>query len=103
MIEKLPGTGWLPARLYDLVAEHEPSLVVCDRIGPGASLAAKIEELGIEVRTLDAAEHAQSCGRLVDCVNERSLRHLGSLDLLNAIRSARTRKLGDRWAWHDDS
>jgi hypothetical protein len=53
----------------------------------------------VPVRGLDGPEHAQACGRFVDAVNEETLRHLGSLDLLNAIRAAKTRSLGDRWAW----
>jgi len=32
-------------------------------------------------------------------VNAGTLRHVGSLDLWNAIRGASTRALTDRWAW----
>lgn len=99
VIEKLPGTGWLASRLYDLVEQHDAELVVCDKIGPGASLIAKLDEIGVAVKGLDSSEHAQACGMFVDAVNEQTLRHLGSLDLLNAIRAAKTRSLGDRWAW----
>lgn len=99
VIEKLPGTGWLPARLHDLVQEHEPEIVCCDKIGPGASLIAKCAELDVDVRGIDGPEHAQACSDMVDAVAEDKLRHLGSVDLLNAIRAARTRNLGDRWAW----
>ena len=49
--------------------------------------------------TIDAANHAAACGRLVDVVSEGQLRHRGSLDLWNAIRGAKARPLGDRWAW----
>jgi hypothetical protein len=59
----------------------------------------KLEELGIEVSTVDGNEHARACAAFVDAVAEDNLRHLGSLDLLNAIRAARTRPLGDRWLW----
>ena len=99
VIEKLPGTGWVPARLLDLVAEHEPELVVCDGLGPGASIAAKCEELGVTVQKMDGGQYAQACGLIVDGVKEDNLRHLGSPDLWNAIRAASTRPLGDRWLW----
>jgi len=99
VIEKLPGTGWLPARMADLVEQHSPDLVVCDKLGPGASMMRKLDELGVSVEGMDGDQHAQACARLVDAVNEDNLRHLGSLDLLNAIRAAKTRSLGERWAW----
>lgn len=99
VIEKLPGTGWLPNKLYDLWSRHSPSAIVCDKMGPGASVLGALDEMGIPIVAYDAAEHAQACGRLVDAVNEKTLRHLGSLDMLNAIRAAKTRPLGDRWAW----
>ena len=99
VIEKLPGTGWLPSRLYDLVAEHDPEAIVADKVGPGASLGPKLEELGVAVTLVDGPQHTQACARLVDAVAEDRLAHLGSVDLLNAIRAASTRQFGDRWLW----
>jgi len=99
VIEKLPGTGWLPARLADLVEAHDPEMIVCDELGPGSSVIGKIEEQGVNVTLLKSAEFAQACGRLVDAVSEDKLRHLGSIDLANAIRAAKTRPAADRWLW----
>lgn len=99
IVEKLPGTGWLPDRLYDMWNDHNPEMIVCDKLGPGASLLGKLSDMGLPVHAMDAQEHTQACGRIVDAVNEQTLRHLGSIDLLNAIRAAKTRSLGDRWAW----
>ena len=99
VLEKLPGTDWLPGRLEQLVAAHEVAIIACDDSGPGKSIVPAIEALGIAVTTINAAEHAQACGMLVDMVNAQTLRHVGSLDLWNAIRGASTRPLGDRWAW----
>jgi hypothetical protein len=39
------------------------------------------------------------CGRLVDMVVQAELAHLGSDELRDAIRGARSRPLGDAWAW----
>ena len=39
------------------------------------------------------------CGQLVDLVAQGDLAHLGSDDLRDAIRGARSRPLGDAWAW----
>ena len=51
------------------------------------------------VEAVSASDHARCCGRFVDAVNEKQVRHLGSQELLNAIRGSKTRELGDAWAW----
>jgi hypothetical protein len=53
----------------------------------------------VTVEQVDAATHALACARMVDAVNEGTLRHRGSMDLLNSIRASSTRPLGDRWLW----
>jgi hypothetical protein len=99
IVEHRGGTRWLPARLLELWEEHEVAAVVCDGFGPAGSLVAQIEELGVPVITVAAKEHTQACGLVVDLVNERGLRHLASVELAAAVRGARTRPLGDSWAW----
>lgn len=99
VFDKRPGTRWLPDRLIELVATHDVAAIVCDGLGPSASLTTQLANEDIEVDKLDGAQHAEACGRFVDVVTEGSLRHLGSLDLVNSIRGAKTRPLGDRWAW----
>ena len=59
----------------------------------------KLEDMGMDVTLIDGPVHAQACARLVDAVAEDNLRHLGTVDLLNAIRAASTRSLADRWLW----
>lgn len=99
VIEKQGGTAWLPARLAQIVEDHEPIIVRADKLGPSASLLAKIEDLDVKVELIDGPQHARACGMFVDAVREDRLRHLGSMDLANAIRGAATRPLGDSWAW----
>jgi hypothetical protein len=99
VIEKMPSTKRLADRLLELEAQHSPALILCDGYGPASSVIAELEAAGIQVMALDSKQYADACGRLVDVVSDESFRHLGSLDLWNAIRGARTRPLGDRWAW----
>jgi hypothetical protein len=99
VLEKLPGVDWLPDRLEELDMQYAPAAIVCDDLGPAKSIVPVLLERGINVTTLDSAAHAQACGRMVDVVSAKTLRHVGSLDLWNAIRGARTRPLLDRWAW----
>ncbi len=93
------GTAWLVEKLKGYVDRNNPGAVVCDAYGPVASVLHQVEEAGIEVTTVTAAEHAQACGRLVDAVAEKELRHLGTEELEAAIRGAKPRPLGDAWAW----
>jgi hypothetical protein len=82
-----------------MVERGNPETVVCDATGPAASLLPGLETAGVNVETVTATEHGQACGRLVDMVNERTLAHLGSAELRDAIRGAKSRTLGDAWAW----
>ncbi len=93
------GTSWLVKALAGYVERNNPAAVVCDAYGPVASILQAVETAGVEVQTVTAAEHAQACGRLVDAVAEKTVRHLGTDELDAAIRGAKPRPLGDAWAW----
>ena len=58
-----------------------------------------LRDAGLDVRTVPGAEHAGACGKLLDLVAERGFRHLGQLELLAALRGAKSRPLGDAWCW----
>jgi hypothetical protein len=99
IIEHKRGTGWIVDRLAELEDRHDPLAIVCDKFGPAGSLLAELENRGVPVATVTGTEYAQACGRFVDVVNQKGLRHLGSSELLTAIRGSKTRPLGDSWAW----
>jgi hypothetical protein len=86
-------------RLVELKSRHRPTKIVCDERGPVASLLPECEEAGLEVETFNASEMAAACSRMVDVVEERNCRHLGDDVLLSALKAAKTRSLGDAWAW----
>ncbi len=93
------GTAWVAERMAGYVERYEVAEVVCDSASPAASLVPDMEKLGVKVRLLSAQEYAQACGRLVDAVDQRTIRHLGTGELVEAIDNAVTRTLGDAWAW----
>lgn len=99
IIESRQGTNWLIPRLVELEREHDPDMIIRDGYGPVDSLRAQEEEHDLKPTTTTAAEHAAACGNLVDAVEEKTLRHLGSTELADAIRGSATRPLGDAWAW----
>ena len=99
VIEERKGTAWLPERIAELVQEHRPAQVICDGVGPPASMIPAIENLDVEVTTTTSNELGQACGRLVDAIAGGTVVHLGQDDLDSAVRAAGTRPLGDAWAW----
>jgi phage terminase large subunit-like protein len=99
VVDRRRGTGWVVERLSELYQRHNPSAVVCDAAGPAGSLVHELEEQGIEIQTVSAAEHGKACGLLVDTVTQGELRHLGQSELTIAVKGAARRPLGDAWAW----
>lgn len=99
IVEHRPGTGWVADRLVELVAAHKPVGVLCDLAGPAASLLTDLNRLEIEVTPVNAQEHAQACGIMFDACEQDTLRHLGTAELIAAIKGAAKRPLGDAWAW----
>lgn len=94
-----PGTGWVPDAVAKIAVEHDVSQVICDGYGPAANLIPLLRDRDVEVNELSAAEHARACSDLVDAVDERTVRHRGGEHLNPAVRQAKTRPLGDAWAW----
>lgn len=99
VIHARSGTGWLVERLTDLYRDHEIAQVVCDGFGPSAAIANRVDEAGITVKRMDSGDYGKACGLFVDCVGEKTLRHLGQTELDAAIKGAKARPLTDRWAW----
>ncbi len=99
VVDSREGTSWVARRLEELAERHEVAAFVCDGYGPAVSIAKQVEDAGLEVRRLDAGEHGQACGRLVDAVAEGTIRHLNQDELTLAVKGAKPRPLGDAWAF----
>jgi len=94
------GTGWVAGVLERMWEGGQVDAIFCDSVGPASSLIATLQEAGVRVETVNTTELGQACGRLVDMVNDKTLRHLGSEELRNAVIGARIRPIGDgAWAW----
>jgi hypothetical protein len=97
--EHRQGTSWVVDRIVEMVEKGDPEVVLCDPYGPAGSLIVPLSEAGVKVQTINTTEHGQACGRLVDMVKDQSLAHLGSAELRDAVLGAKSRPLGDAWAW----
>jgi hypothetical protein len=99
VVDQRAGTGWLPARLEELERRHLPVGIVCDSVGPAASLLPELAQRNVSVAALTTPEVGEACGMFFDAVAQERIRHLGTDELEQAIRGAVQRPLGDRWAW----
>lgn len=99
VMEHKRGTGWVADWLAERVERHGPAAVLYADKSPAASLVTEIENRGLEVEPVSTSEHADACGMFYDAVEQRTLRHLGTQELVTALRGAVTRPLGDAWAW----
>jgi phage terminase large subunit-like protein len=97
LVEHRRGTKWLPGRLEELCERHETDGVVCDAVGPAASVLHQLA--GLEVEAVSVRDHVNACGLLVDLIQQKGLRHLGQPELAVAVKGATKRPLGDAWAW----
>lgn len=95
-----PGTDWVPGRLAELVRRWRPCAVVIDPGSHAGALIEPVEQAGIEVvKPFSARDAAAACSQFYDAVQQKDLRHLGQGPLTAALAGAKTRPLGDQWAW----
>lgn len=111
VVDHRPGTEWAIERLIQLRDRHKPVAIAVDVAGPAGSFLIELQKAGIDVpedpdhpRPGDLAvpsgrEVAAACGALVDAVRQEQLRHIDQPELSLAVEGAKTRPLGDAWAW----
>lgn len=95
IIEHRAGSAWLPQRLAELYERHDPVSILCDGLGPAASLIHLCEQLGLTITVLDTADYSRAFGTMLDAVEERRVRHLGGENLRSAVKGATKRPIGD--------
>lgn len=93
------GTGWVTARLKELVSQWRPVGVAIAPSGPAGSLIAPIEAAGITLIKAGTREYAQACGLFVDGVDENTIHHIAQPQLNLAVSSARKVKSGDAYVF----
>jgi hypothetical protein len=98
VVDMRPGTEWVASRMAELVEAHANVGALYDDKGPAASLAPDVEALDVEITPVKVAEHAEACGMFFDAVTQKSVRHLATPQLAQAVAGAATRG-GEAWLW----
>lgn len=111
IIDRRPNTHWVVERLIELAEKWKPVAIGLDVKGPAGSLLLELEKAGI-VKPEDpekplygnlaiptAQDVAAACGQFADAVQQQTLKHRDVAILNDALRGAKTRTLGDSWAW----
>lgn len=108
------GTGWVMAKVKDLVRRLSPAATVVPSTSPAAALIPDLEAEKIEVKTMSTGDEAQACGGFWDAVagptpapsedeptprSPRTVRHRGQGVLTTAIAGAVVKKVGNTRTW----
>jgi hypothetical protein len=101
VIEHRPGTGWVVARLADLVRRHRPCAVVVDERSAAASLIQDLQDAGVTVDRASTTDLTTATGQFWQRVqpDTLTLRHPGHPALTAAVAGAKRREIGDGGAW----
>lgn len=104
VLDHRPGVDWIVPRVVELNEQWQPAAWVLDPAGPAGALVVDLADAGIEVQTVNAREMAQASGHMLQAATSppatSPLRHLGQLELDQAVRAAKKRDIGDGgWAF----
>lgn len=99
LVDSEPGAEWLAGRLVELHRRHRSAGVVVDTGGPASGVIPVLERHGVPLHKMGGADYAAACAALVDAVRGASITVNPHPDLTAAVAVARSRPLGDAWAW----
>lgn len=108
IIERRAGTRWLVTELARLLSVHDIRHVLLTPGGPAGAVLPDVEEACRQggrwpasdmLRAVGSQDYGAACGRFFDAVIERSVRHIGQVELDQARRAASRKWSGDAWRW----
>jgi hypothetical protein len=99
IVEHRRGTGWVAQRLSELTSKHDSLGVACGNSPDAQALVPDVRALDIKVEVVNSSEHAQACAQLMDGVNDGTFRHLGTPELVAALKGAAKSEREGGWLW----
>lgn len=101
VVDRGPGTHWVPARMKELQDRWSPAAIIVDEGGAAGSLIPDLKRQRVRTTPLNLAQYARACGDLYDAVAQKRLAHLGQPELNEAVASAQRKDRGDSlWTWN---
>ncbi|MFJ8743430.1 terminase large subunit domain-containing protein [Embleya sp. NPDC127516] len=111
IVDQRPGTDWLVPALVRLSALWSPVAVAVAGGSPAAALIDDLVAAGLRATGQDEPlrgdlvivrpnDVVEACGQIADAMRQGTLVHLDQAPLTGAVNGARTRPVGDSWAWH---
>lgn len=92
------GVGWLIDEIKELQNRFGAPVVIDSR-GPAAVLIPILERDGVRLRVLKTDDVLNACAEFEQLVRENRLRYEEAPELDAAVKAAKKRLVGDRWAW----
>ena len=92
------GLGWIVEEALRLQVEHRPGAFVIDGGGPGADLVEKLRDAGVNLTVMDLDDVKTASTLIFDTVEAGEHAHLNDPDLNAAVKGAKKRDIGDRFA-----
>lgn len=78
---------------------HKTPLILPPLPSHAKGWCADLEKAGVELDELTTGEYAEARSRMIDAVNDGTLRHRGHPDLNAAVEGLRDQPSGDGWTW----
>ena len=92
------GLGWVIDEALRLQESHSPAAFVMDGGGPGADLVEPLLDAGVKLTVMDLNDVKDACSLIFDTVENGGHAHLDDPDLNAAVKGAKRRDIGDRFA-----
>lgn len=99
VVEHRRFTGWMVARLIELVEKHHPVSVVVNPAGPAGALLEDCRKAKLELVEAGGRDVVQACGAAYDDVIEGRWSHIGQSVLTLSVNESAKRVVGDAWVF----
>jgi hypothetical protein len=100
VVDRGVGVSWVPLRLAQLQASHNPVAIVVDAASSAGTLLADMKREGVKTRQLSSREYFQACGQVFDLIAQHKIAHSGQDEFIEATDAARQKELGGGlWKW----
>ncbi|MFE9497273.1 hypothetical protein [Streptomyces collinus] len=100
IMENRQGTGWVAGFLQSTQRDLKPIATVIDSGSPAGSLITELKAKKVKLLLIGEKDIRMGCGMFLDRANNGTLMHVNQTALNDAVANARTRPVGDAFAWN---